>query len=214
MAAANLIAVGDVDHLIDQIVERASQLRLGRDMGAIIDRPALERLRGAIDQAANDGAAIPLDGRTATAPVGYEGGNWLGPTIIDHATPEMKCAVDELFGPILTIIRVKTLAEALELDRKNNYGNAISVFTTRGAVASYVAENATAGMIGVNIGVPVPREPFSFAGAKESRVGHGVEDLVFLLDVLAEQSRELLHRACERAAVFFAPSRTLLRESV
>ncbi len=173
MAVANLVAVGDVDPIIDQIVAQAAKMELGRDMGAIIDRAALDRLRGAIDRAARDGAEIRLDGRKAAPPVGYEGGTWLGPTIIDHATPGMECATVELFGPVLTIVRVDTLAEALALDRDNNYGNAVSIFTTKGAVARHVAEHAGAGMVGVNIGVPVPREPFSFGGAKESRFGAG-----------------------------------------
>ena len=173
MAVANLIAVGDTGHIIDDIVERARAMKLGPDMGAIIDRAALERLRAAIGHAKDEGAVIRLDGRDATPPAGFEGGNWLGPTIIDNARPDMECATVELFGPILTIVHVDTLEQAMELDRANHYGNAISVFTTRGAVARYVADHGGAGMIGINIGVPVPREPFSFAGAKESRFGHG-----------------------------------------
>jgi malonate-semialdehyde dehydrogenase (acetylating)/methylmalonate-semialdehyde dehydrogenase len=142
-------------------------------MGALIDRAALARLEAAIDRAAADGARIRVDGRRPTPPAAFPDGNWLAPTIIDHADASMACARDELFGPVLTIIRVKTLEEALALDTGNPYGNAVSVFTTRGAVARMVAERASAGMIGINIGVPVPREPFSFGGTKHSRFGHG-----------------------------------------
>jgi malonate-semialdehyde dehydrogenase (acetylating)/methylmalonate-semialdehyde dehydrogenase len=85
----------------------------------------------------------------------------------------MDCARTELFGPVLTVLRVPTLEEALALEGQSPYGNATSVFTTSGAVARYVAERASTGMIGVNIGVPVPREPFSFGGTKESKFGHG-----------------------------------------
>jgi malonate-semialdehyde dehydrogenase (acetylating)/methylmalonate-semialdehyde dehydrogenase len=85
----------------------------------------------------------------------------------------MQSACEELFGPVLTIVRVKTLDEALALERSSRYGNALSIFTTSGAVARYVADRASSGMIGVNIGVPVPREPFSFGGTKESKFGTG-----------------------------------------
>jgi len=173
MAAANLVTVGKVDHLVEPMVEHAGQMRLGPDMGAIIDRAALDRLHAAIDQAEKDGATIRLDGRKAPPPTGYQGGNWLGPTIIDHVTPEMECARAELFGPILTILRMDSLDDALAIDFGNCYGNATAVFTSRGATARYVAEHATAGMVGVNIGVPVPREPFSFGGHKDSRFGTG-----------------------------------------
>ena len=176
MAASLLIAVGDVDPLIDRIVERARALRLGPDageMGAIIDRAALARLEGAVERAVADGAQLRLDGRRPAPPAAYPDGNWIGPTILDRADPSWACAKDELFGPVLTIVRVRTLDEALALDAASAYGNACSVFTTRGAVARAVAERATAGMIGINIGVPVPREPFSFGGTKTSRFGHG-----------------------------------------
>jgi malonate-semialdehyde dehydrogenase (acetylating)/methylmalonate-semialdehyde dehydrogenase len=173
MAASLMIAVGDVDKLVDGIVEEAGKMMLGRDMGALIDKGATERLRGAIDQAQKDGAKVRVDGRTTPAPDGYEGGNWLGPTILDRVAPGSDSATRELFGPILSIVRVKTLDEAIALDNQSPYGNATSVFTTNGAVARYVTERAAAGMVGVNIGVPVPREPFSFGGTKDSRFGTG-----------------------------------------
>ncbi len=173
MAASLMVAVGDADSIVDAITEHASRVRLGTDMGAIIDRPALERLEGAIDQAGRDGAEIRLDGRRPTVPASYEEGNWLGPTILDRADARWECATRELFGPVLTIVRVATLDEALALEKSSDYGNATSIFTTRGAVARHVAEHATNGMIGVNIGVPVPREPFSFGGTKSSRFGVG-----------------------------------------
>ena len=173
MAASLMVAVGDVDAHINAIVARAKEVRLGTDMGAIIDRASLERLNTAIAKAEADGAKIVLDGRNATPPAGYEGGYWLGPTIIDGATPTMDCATKELFGPVLTIVRVNTLDDALAIQHKNPYGNATSVFTTSGAVAKHVAEHTDSGMVGINIGVPVPREPFSFAGHKASRFGSG-----------------------------------------
>lgn len=171
MAASLLIAVGKVDHVIDKIVAQAKAIKLGEQMGAIIDQAAMKRIRGAVDQAEQDGAKILLDGRLAKAPQGFENGNWFGPTIIDHAKPNWSCATTEIFGPVLTIVRVNNLSEALALEAKNPFGNATSIFTTSGAVAKMVADNATSGMIGVNIGVPVPREPFSFGGTKDSKFG-------------------------------------------
>jgi malonate-semialdehyde dehydrogenase (acetylating)/methylmalonate-semialdehyde dehydrogenase len=173
MAGSVLVAVGDSEPIVAQVVETASRIQLGRDMGALIDAAAVERLRAAIERAEKDGAKIRLDGRKLKAPQGCEGGFWLGPTIIDDVTREMQCACAELFGPVLSIVRVKTLDEALALEKRSAYGNATSVFTTSGAVARYVAENATSGMIGINIGVPVPREPFSFGGTKDSKFGVG-----------------------------------------
>lgn len=173
MAASVLVAVGDCDAQIDKIVARAKAVELGAEMGALIDSAATERLNEAIDMAVKAGATLRLDGRTTPAPQGYEGGNWLAPTILDNAKGDWDCATRELFGPVLTIVRVKTLAEAMEFENANPYGNATSVFTSSGAVAQFVARNATSGMIGVNIGVPVPREPFAFGGAKDSRFGVG-----------------------------------------
>jgi malonate-semialdehyde dehydrogenase (acetylating)/methylmalonate-semialdehyde dehydrogenase len=173
MASSVLLAVGKVDAIVDQIAAEAARIDLGPGMGAIIDAAARERIRREIDRGEEEGARIRVDGRRTKAPPGFENGNWLGPTVIDDARPDMACARTEIFGPVLTIVRVATLDEALTIDEKSQYGNATSVFTTSGAVARAVGERATSGMIGVNIGVPVPRDPFSFGGTKASRFGHG-----------------------------------------
>lgn len=173
MAASLVIAVADAARFVDKIAEATSKVRLGRDMGALIDSAARMRLESAIGLAEQQGAVVITDGRRAPAPEGCEGGNWLGPTVIDHASPEMECVKTELFGPVLTIVRVRTLDEALALERASPYGNATSVFTTSGAVARYVSEHVSSGMVGVNVGVPVPREPFSFGGTRDSKFGHG-----------------------------------------
>lgn len=171
MAASLMVAVGDVEHIVKKIADTASKMELGKHMGAIIDDASLKRIEKAIAQAEKDGARILVDGRKAQPPKGFEGGNWIGPTVIDHALPNMECATMEIFGPVVTIVHVKTLSDAMALEAKNHFGNATSVFTTSGMVAKYVAEHATNGMIGVNIGVPVPREPFSFGGSKDSKFG-------------------------------------------
>lgn len=173
MAASVLVAVGDCQKLIDGIVTQAGAIALGKNMGAIITRQSLENLNAAIDRAEKSGARILLDGRKAAAPKGMEGGHWLAPTVLDGVKPGSQAACDELFGPVLSIIRVGTLSEAIAVENSNPYGNAASVFTSTGSVAERVALEAKAGMVGVNIGVPVPREPFSFGGIQESRYGHG-----------------------------------------
>jgi malonate-semialdehyde dehydrogenase (acetylating)/methylmalonate-semialdehyde dehydrogenase len=173
MAGSVLVAVGPVDHLLGKIADEAARVELGSGMGAIIDAAANQRLRGAIERARGEGGQIVVDGRERKPPSGYEGGNWLGPTVIDHARPDMDCARTELFGPVLTVLRVPNLEQAMALEASSPYGNATSVFTSSGAVARFVAERASSGMVGVNVGVPVPREPFSFGGSKASRFGHG-----------------------------------------
>jgi malonate-semialdehyde dehydrogenase (acetylating) / methylmalonate-semialdehyde dehydrogenase len=173
MAGSLLVAVGDCEALIDKISRAAASLRLGRDMGAIIDANALARLEAAIVHGIADGAKLRLDGRKPTPPLGYEGGYWLAPTILDNVAAQSFCAKEELFGPVLSIVRVPNIEAALALEHESPYGNATSVFTQNGAVAAHVAERAESGMIGINVGVPVPREPFSFGGSKGSRFGHG-----------------------------------------
>jgi len=173
MAVSLLIAVGDAGGLVEKIAERSAQIPLGSGMGALVDRAARERLDHAITEAQKQGAVILTDGRRTPPPPGYEGGNWIGPTVLDRARPDMACARVELFGPLLTVLRVATLDEALAIDRGSPFGNATSVFTTSGAVARHVAGRAHSGMIGVNVGVPVPRDPFSFGGTRDSKLGHG-----------------------------------------
>ncbi|KFE68455.1 CoA-acylating methylmalonate-semialdehyde dehydrogenase [Hyalangium minutum] len=174
MAASLMVAVGDVQPIIDEMVRRAASMEVGPGMGALIDKAAQERLEAAIAKAQSEGAKVLLDGR-GKKPSGaaWAGGNWMGPTILDHVRPEMESAQKELFGPVISIVRVPTLTAAMELQHASPYGNAASVFTTNGAVAQHVVDNSRAGMVGVNVGVPVPREPFSFGGINDSRFGHG-----------------------------------------
>lgn len=173
MAGSVMVVVGEAERFVSKVVEAASKIELGRDMGALIDSAAVTRLNTGLAEAQREGARVLLDGREQHAPEGFEAGTWLGPSVIDQVTPDMQSAKVELFGPILSVIRVKTLDEALALERLSPYGNATSIFTQSGAVGSYVAERATSGMVGVNIGVPVPREPFSFGGTKDSKFGQG-----------------------------------------
>jgi malonate-semialdehyde dehydrogenase (acetylating) / methylmalonate-semialdehyde dehydrogenase len=173
MAGSLMIAVGTGERLVEAVKAAAERITLGTTMGALIDAAAKQRLESAIERARSEGAEVLLDGRAAPVPAEYSGGNWLGPTILDHVRPDMDCARTELFGPVLSVIRVPTLEAALALEQDNPYGNATSIFTSSGAAARLSMERATSGMIGVNIGVPVPREPFSFGGTKRSKFGHG-----------------------------------------
>lgn len=172
MAASAMLGVGPVDHIIDKICIEARKLVAGDTLGAVINKASQERIERYITEAEAQGAKILVDGRNVKVP-GKENGTYVGPTVIDYVTPDMAIAREEVFGPVISIIRTNTLDEALAIENANPYGNAASVFTQNGGAARYVIEKASAGMVGVNIGVPVPREPFSFGGWNESKFGVG-----------------------------------------
>ena len=172
MAASAMVAVGDVDHIIDKLCIEARKMVAGQNLGAVINKESKDRIENYISQAEEMGAKILVDGRN-TVVSGKEKGMYIGATIIDYVTPDMAVAKEEIFGPVISIMRTDTLDEALVIENNNPYGNAASVFTQNGAAARYVIEHASAGMVGVNVGVPVPREPFSFGGWNESRFGVG-----------------------------------------
>jgi len=173
MAASVAVGVANIDHIIEQLVEEAKNFKLGVDMGTIISKNALDRITGYIDEAEKMGAKILVDGRDISPPVEYENGYWLGATILDGIDPQWPSAKEEIFGPVLSIIRSDTIEEAMKIENNNPYGNAAAVFTTSGQIAKVVSEKASAGMVGINIGVPVPRDPYSFGGWNESKYGHG-----------------------------------------
>jgi malonate-semialdehyde dehydrogenase (acetylating) / methylmalonate-semialdehyde dehydrogenase len=170
MAASVLIAVGECDHVLDAIEAEMRSNQAGCEVGAIISRKAKERIEGYIGRAASRGATVRLDGRDVKVP-GKEAGNYVGPTLIDGITPGDESVSDEIFGPVLSVLRVATLDDALAIENQNPYGNAACIYTTNGATARYFELNAEAGMIGINIGVPVPRDPFGFGGWNASKFG-------------------------------------------
>ena len=172
MAVHTMVAVGDVQPVIDRIVELASGIETGKDMGGVITPASAEKITKIIDEAEKSGAKILLDGRKVTVK-GKEKGFYIGPTILDNLTPGMPLAKEEIFGPVLSILRVDTLDEAIEIENNNEYGNAASIFTSNGSTASEFEERANSGMVGINIGIPVPREPFSFGGWNRSVFGVG-----------------------------------------
>jgi malonate-semialdehyde dehydrogenase (acetylating)/methylmalonate-semialdehyde dehydrogenase len=171
MASSLMVAVGDVQPIIDGIVAHVNKIELGRDMGSVISAPAVERITNYIAQAEKLGAKVLVDGRGKR--VAGAGGHWVGPTVLDHVTIDMPAGCEEIFGPVLSIVRQPTLEAAIALQNKSLYANGAAIFTTRGAVARYAVEKLEAGMVGVNVGVPVPREPFSFGGFNASKFGHG-----------------------------------------
>ncbi|TBX70766.1 CoA-acylating methylmalonate-semialdehyde dehydrogenase [Flavobacterium silvisoli] len=172
MAASAMVGVGNVDHIIAKICDEARKIVPGQNLGAVIDAASQQRIERYITQAEKDGAKILVDGRNTKVP-GKENGTYVGPTVIDYVTPEMSVAREEIFGPVISIMRTNTVDEALAIENKNPYGNAASVFTQNGGMARYIIDKVSAGMIGVNVGVPVPREPFSFGGWNESKFGVG-----------------------------------------
>ena len=170
MAASVLVAVGDCDHIIAAIAAEAAKVVVGESLGAIINGDSVARIKGYVDAAEASGVTVLVDGRDASVDgAGY----WVGPTILDGVSADMPAGCEEIFGPVLSIIRVKTLDAALAIENANAYGNAASIYTTSGAVADYCVRRFEAGMVAVNIGVPVPREPFSFGGWNDSKFGHG-----------------------------------------
>lgn len=170
MAASAMVAVGKVDHIIEKLCEETRKIVAGENLGSVISKEAKERIESYITEAEQQGAKILVDGRKVTVK-GKEAGYYVGPTVIDYVLPEMKIAKEEVFGPVLSIMRTNDLDEAIRIENSSNYGNASSVFTQNGSLAEYVMERVSAGMVGVNIGVPVPREPFSFGGWNESKFG-------------------------------------------
>lgn len=170
MAAAVLVAVGNVDHIIEEVCKRARAMKIGVELGAITNASSVTRITGYIDRAETAGSNVLVDGRGQTA---NDTGYWVGPTVIDNVPKGTPAACDEIFGPVLSIVHVATIEEAIQLENSSPYGNAAAVYTTNGEIAQRVMREVSAGMCGVNVGVPVPREPFGFGGWNDSKFGHG-----------------------------------------
>ena len=175
MAASVMLAVGETDtmnNIVQRVAQQAQSLITGRDIGPVISAAAKARIHKYIDDAEAQGARVLVDGRNATV-ANHEDGFYVGATVIDGVTSAMPIANEEVFGPVLAIMRVPTLDDAIAVENESPFGNAAAVFTEKGSTARYVAERASSGMIGVNVGVPVPREPFGFGGWGDSCYGTG-----------------------------------------
>ena len=189
MAISAVVAVGEVgEPLIHKLRERALALtvgpgdRPGVEMGPLITSGHLARVTNYIDIGISEGATIVVDGRGVTVE-GGERGYFIGPTLFDHVTPDMTIYRDEIFGPVLVVVRTSTYSEAIELVNQNTYGNGTAVFTRSGAAARRFEHEIEVGMVGINVPIPVPMAFFSFGGWKGSLFGdlhvHGVEGVKF-----------------------------------
>ncbi|KNE94102.1 methylmalonate-semialdehyde dehydrogenase (acylating) [Puccinia striiformis f. sp. tritici PST-78] len=175
MALSVMITVGKSAEWVDELVERASKLKLGEgfqeqtEVGPVISPQSKARIISLIDASEKEGGKILLDGRKVEVH-GYPNGNWVGPTII-QASPGMSCYEEEIFGPVLTIVNVSNLDEAIELINRNKYGNGTAIFTRDGAAARRFEREVEAGQIGINVPVPVPLPMFAWSGNKGSVLG-------------------------------------------
>ena len=179
LAGANVVAVGGVaEQLVPALVEAASSLVVGNgldegvEMGPLISRSAKERVIAEIGHGVSEGGKLLLDGRSARVP---EQGNFLGPSVFDDVHPEMAIACEELFGPVMTILRARTVEQAVQMVNASRYGNAAVIYTQSGKAAREFARGVDTGMVGVNVGLAAPMAFFPFGGRKESFFGvlHG-----------------------------------------
>mmetsp|Transcript_36492 Transcript_36492/g.51584 ORF Transcript_36492/g.51584 Transcript_36492/m.51584 type:complete len:348 (-) Transcript_36492:985-2028(-) len=176
MAASVLLLVGQQDDLVHKLVQKSAAIQAGSgkgQLGPVIDNRSYQKIISYIDQAEKDGAKILLDGRSWKR----DAGNWVGPTIILHSSSDDKTMKEEVFGPVLSIYVVKSWEEAIEIENSNPFGNAASVYTTNGANAEWFTSQFRASMLGVNVGIPVPREPFSFGGLYGTHSKYGDMDI-------------------------------------
>lgn len=165
MAASVLLVVGDQQPLIDAIVAKTKALAPGQEagqIGPVIDAGSHARIMGVLERFEKSGGKMLVDGR-GWAKTKTEG-TWVGPTVLLHNDRSEEALHLEIFGPVLSILRCKTWEEALAIENANPHGNAAGVYTQSGASADFFASRFRAAMIGINIGIPVPREPFSFGG--------------------------------------------------
>jgi malonate-semialdehyde dehydrogenase (acetylating) / methylmalonate-semialdehyde dehydrogenase len=189
MALSVAVAVGSIgDDLVDRLKQKALEVKMGpasqqdSEMGPVITAQARDRIVDYIDRGARAGATLVVDGRTITD-AQHSDGFFVGPTLFDHVTPDMDIYRDEIFGPVLVVVRVATTQEGIDLINRNPYGNGTCVFTNSGSAARKFQRDVSAGMVGINVPVPVPMAFYSFGGWKASLFGdkhiHGPEGIKF-----------------------------------
>jgi malonate-semialdehyde dehydrogenase (acetylating)/methylmalonate-semialdehyde dehydrogenase len=176
MAISRVVLVGAAQALVPRLVELARSLTVGPGTTAGVGIPpvvtpqAKVRIERLITAGVEAGASIPLDGRAYKVD-GYPNGNWVGPTILAGVTTDMECYRNEIFGPVLQVLLVNTLDEAIELINANRYGNGTAIFTRSGAAARKFTHEVDCGQVGVNVPIPVPLPMFSFTGSRGSILG-------------------------------------------
>jgi malonate-semialdehyde dehydrogenase (acetylating)/methylmalonate-semialdehyde dehydrogenase len=189
MAISAAVTVGGAgDALVEAVSAKASAMKVGpgrdpsSEMGPIVTREARDRIAGYIGSGAEQGARVAVDGRGLVVP-GHEDGFFIGPSVLDHVTPSMDAYRDEIFGPVLSVVRADTVDEAIALINANPYGNGTAIFTSSGEAARRFKRGVTVGMIGVNVPIPVPMAYYSFGGWKDSLFGqsriHGPDGVDF-----------------------------------
>lgn len=200
MAVSVAVAVGDetADSLVEKLVPRIQELKIGPgsdpdiEMGPVINQQAYDRIRGLIDKGVEEGAELVLDGRDFTMQ-GYENGYFLGGSLFDRVTEDMAIYKEEIFGPVLSVVRAPDYETAVDLVNRNQYGNGVAIFTKDGDAARDFAERVQIGMVGVNVAIPVPVAYHSFGGWKRSMFGdthmHGMEGVRFYTRLKAITSR-------------------------
>jgi malonate-semialdehyde dehydrogenase (acetylating)/methylmalonate-semialdehyde dehydrogenase len=199
MAISVAVAVGDAgDRLIDAVRQQLAELKVAAgtadkaDMGPLVTREHLERVRGYVDLGVQEGAALVVDGRGLRIK-GNEDGYYLGPCLFDHVTPGMRIYREEIFGPVLCVVRVPDLESALELVNTHEFGNGTAIFTASGETARSFTQRVLCGMVGVNVPIPVPMAFHSFGGWKRSLFGplhvHGPDGVRFYTRLKTVTSR-------------------------
>ena len=189
MAISALVTVGDAaDKLIPKIKERMAKLKVapgseaGADMGPLVTKEHHAKVRGYVDKGESEGATLLVDGRTLKV-AGHEGGYFLGPCLFDHVTRDMTIYKDEIFGPVLSVVRAKSYPEAMELIQQNPWANGVAIFTNDGGAARRFQNEVPVGMVDINVPIPVPMAYYSFGGWKSSLFGdshvHGKEGVHF-----------------------------------
>ncbi len=178
MAVSVVVAVGDIaDGLVDAIASRLGALRIGpgsnpdSEMGPLITREHRDKVASYVAGAAAEGATVVVDGRELELSGDASEGFFIGASLVDHVTPGMKVYDDEIFGPVLSVVRVSTYGEAVALVNSNPYGNGVAIFTRDGGAARQFTFEVTVGMVGVNVPIPVPVASYSFGGWKDSLFG-------------------------------------------
>jgi methylmalonic acid semialdehyde dehydrogenase len=174
MAASVMLMVGEQKACLDRLCEKASAVKAGQGAGEcppVIDAAAVTRITKYINDAEAAGAKVLVDGRTWTGTANGGKGFWVGPTIIQHTSPDDAAMKEEIFGPVLSVYICKDKDEAIKIENSSPFGNAASIYTSVGQHADWFTKRFDAAMVGVNIGVPVPREPFAFGGWNDSKFG-------------------------------------------
>src|SRR5690349_1725009 len=202
MAISVLVAVDPIgDELVAKIGERVAKLRVGpgtdtkAEMGPLVTGPHRDKVASYLESGTRDGAVLAVDGREHPVTGGDPAGFWLGPSVLDHVTPQMSCYTDEIFGPVLSVVRAGSYDEALNVINANPYGNGTAIFTNDGGAARKFTNEVEVGMVGVNVPIPVPMAFYSFGGWKSSLFGdthvHGTEGVHFYTRGKAVTSRWL-----------------------